>query len=492
MQGTTIKLGREWLIGEPLGSGGFGRVWEATSGGIHGAAKFIPKAPGAARELLFVELGGARNVVPIIDSGEHGDDWVIVMPRAEHSLRQHLEASGGLLPLADALSVLRDICDALADLEGRVVHRDLKPENVLLLDGEWCLADFGISRYADASTAPDTRKFALTPEYAAPERWRSERATTATDIYALGVMAYEVLSGRRPFPGPSAEELREQHLHREPPSLTNVPAAVEAVVAECMYKSAEARPGPANVAARLQRAAEAPTSPGLGRLQEANRGEVRRVGDAERRASEARTEAERRQVLADAAGQSFERISSTIHEALVSAAPAADARGGRAGEWTLRIANAELRLASVNRRDRESGWGGWSAPSFDVVAYSSINLRVRGGEGQYEGRSHALWFGDIQEPSQFAWFETAFMFSPLLRRSATQEPFSLDPGEEAAKAVWTGMAEYQVAWPFTPLVIGELDEFIGRWAGWLADAAEGRLMHPHQMPEIPPEGSWRR
>ena len=83
-----------------------------------------------------------------------------------------------------------------------MVHRDLKPENVLFLDGHWCVADFGISRYAEASTAPDTRKYALTPAYAAPERWRNEHATSATDVYSLGVIAFELLTGARPFPGP--------------------------------------------------------------------------------------------------------------------------------------------------------------------------------------------------------------------------------------------------------------------------------------------------
>lgn len=78
------------------------------------------------------------------------------------------------------------IATALAASDGRVVHRDLKPENVLYLDGHWCLADFGIARHAEASTALDTRKLAMDPHYAAPERWRFERATSAADVYSLG------------------------------------------------------------------------------------------------------------------------------------------------------------------------------------------------------------------------------------------------------------------------------------------------------------------
>ena len=79
------------------------------------------------------------------------------MPLAERSLRHLVNEREGRLEPSEALEVVRDIATALADLDGRVVHRDLKPENVLLLADRWCLCDFGIARYADATTAPDTR-----------------------------------------------------------------------------------------------------------------------------------------------------------------------------------------------------------------------------------------------------------------------------------------------------------------------------------------------
>ena len=161
-----LKLGQEWTLGKRIDGGGFGEVYAATSPDCASAvAKMVPKAPGAQRELLFADLGDARNVVPIIDSGETKDSWVLVMPRAEKSLRQHLDDAAGPLGVPDAVEVLSDVALALADLDGRVVHRDLKPENVLLLGGNWCLADFGISRYAEATTAPDTRKHAMSWPY---------------------------------------------------------------------------------------------------------------------------------------------------------------------------------------------------------------------------------------------------------------------------------------------------------------------------------------
>ncbi|MCV7062825.1 protein kinase, partial [Mycolicibacterium vaccae] len=131
------------------------------------------KEPGAERELLIGAANEAakhRNVVPLLDDGEHDNNWVMVMPRADRSLAQHLNDSGGSLSVEETLVVLTDIATALSDINGSLVHRDLKPQNVLLLNGTWSLADFGISRYAEASTSPDTRKYSLTAQYAAPDQ----------------------------------------------------------------------------------------------------------------------------------------------------------------------------------------------------------------------------------------------------------------------------------------------------------------------------------
>lgn len=103
MKGTLLSLDSQWTVGEQIGSGGFGLVYEAWSGEESAAVKFVPKA-GGDRELLFVDLDGARNVVPIIDYGEHNDYWVLVMPRADLSLRDLLDKSGKLA-LGEVLDV---------------------------------------------------------------------------------------------------------------------------------------------------------------------------------------------------------------------------------------------------------------------------------------------------------------------------------------------------------------------------------------------------
>ena len=191
-----IRLDQEWYIGEQLRQGGFGRVCLAQArDGETAVIKLVPKAPGADREILFEDLDGVPNVVPILDRGEWKNFWALVMPKADKSLRDYLTENIEHLSIDDTVQVLSDVTQALAAMEGRIVHRDIKPDNILLLGGRWCLADFGISRYAEATTAPDTRKFAMTPPYAAPEQWRGERATIATYVYAMGVVAYELLAG---------------------------------------------------------------------------------------------------------------------------------------------------------------------------------------------------------------------------------------------------------------------------------------------------------
>lgn len=203
------------------------------------------------------------------------------------------------------------------------------------------------------------------------------------------------------------------------------------------------------------------------------------------------SEAERRQTLAETAVQALTRIAATLRDDIMSAAPSASLSVGLKLGWTIQIDRAELRLAPPVTAS-PNPWGSRGRPVFDLIAYSELDLRVPADHYGHEGRSHSLWFCDAQEAGRYQWYETAFMLLAFTRKTARQDPFSLDPGEDSALAVGSGMAHIQVAWPFTALTTGDLDEFVSRWAGWPADAAHGQLHRPSSMPERNPAGSWRQ
>jgi tRNA A-37 threonylcarbamoyl transferase component Bud32 len=476
-----IRLEHEWTLGAQIGGGGFGRVFEATSdNGQQAALKMVRKEPGAERELLFVDLAGVRNVVPIIDSGETDDAWVLVMPRADESLREHLVSAGSALMPDQAMPILVDIAETLADLdEHGIVHRDLKPENVLLLNGHWCLADFGIARYADKTTAKDTWKHVWTGAYNAPERWRDERATSAADVYSFGVMAYEVLVGHRPFLGP---DLREQHLTQEPPA-PNLPSALSSIVLECLYKLAQTRPSAANLVPRLQKALQ-PTSGALARLQLANQSVVVAQSAAAAAASAAVQESERRAALLAAGSQSLRAIADLMRAQIEENAPTAKPNPG--SHVPLAMEANGVRLSISEPRPITPGVWGVYRPAFDVVAASTIGIALPEHSARYKGRSHSLWFCDGMEKGRYRWFEVAFW-----TMHSTNNPFALDPGDEAGEAIAPILGIHHIARVPVAIDQGEEGGFVERWLDWFASAILGELYAPGGMPETS-NGAFRR
>lgn len=487
-----IKLDQKtWTKGSVLvdGEGGFGKVFDVRDeDGNEAVAKFVPKAPGAKRELLMgdsAKVAGFRNIVPVLDKGEFEDQWVIVMPKARRSLWKYFQEKSGFLELNEVINVLRDIVIALVDISGEIVHRDLKPQNVLQLNGTWCIADFGIARYAEASTAADTRKYSLTPLYAAPEQWAHKRATSATDIYAFGVMAYQLISGDLPFLGP---DLREQHLTATPPQLTAGTARLRTLIEECLFKAPDARPTAANVLARLDKVAEVPARPGLAKLAQ--------IGQVEaRRRSEIHAEALRRQGRADylaemhsAAVQSFTSLSRPLLEAIKDNAPMALIRPDVARGGMVFVAELGQGNIGISKPEQAAEWAG----PFRVIAHAVITIRVdHTARSEWRGRSHSLWYCDAHEKGRFSWYETAFWAGAFAGHSPEVEPFSATPHE--AQVAFSGViGTMQLAWPLEEIDRADPSEFLDRWIGWFATAAEGELQRPSSMPERQARGSWRR
>jgi serine/threonine-protein kinase len=128
-----------------------------------------------------------------------------------------------------------------------------QPGNLLLHEGKWKIADFGIARFIEESTSVNTLEGCLSPHYAAPEQWRLEKAEVATDLYALGCIAYALISGRPPFVGSRPEDIRDQHLNKPPVELPDgTPPKLKMLVNMLLRKSPSARPSLGRVIEQLK------------------------------------------------------------------------------------------------------------------------------------------------------------------------------------------------------------------------------------------------
>jgi eukaryotic-like serine/threonine-protein kinase len=259
---------------------------------------------------------------------------------------------------------------------------------------------------------------------------------------------------------------------------------------ECLFKASGARPRATNILDRLERMGTASRKGGLAKLEEANLAEVARHAERERVVSANQSSAEKRSELVKAAFASLKLNEDALFGAIADAAPAARSfhPGGRGRMLGLGQANLEFVPAIETS---PNPWN-WEPPAFDIIAQSGIVLSIPTDQNGYGGRSHSLWFCDAREEGRYQWYETAFMISPLSRKESSMDPFALDPGVEAAKALWNGMAGFQLAWPLEPVDTGDMDQFIDRWSAWFGVAAQGRLTHPSHVPERDTSRNWRQ
>jgi eukaryotic-like serine/threonine-protein kinase len=256
-------------VGALLATGGMGEVWAAHDLLLDRAVavKVLGEAlagDGRAAERLRREARAAGrlehpNIARVLDLGEHDGRPYLAMELLEgESLAARIDRDGPMPP-DEAARVVAAVADALeAAHAAGVVHRDVKPGNVFLTTtGEIKVLDFGIAWCAH-DAALTTGELLGTAAYLAPERVLGLRATPAADIYALGVVLYELLAGHRPFEASSEVELAMAHVNATPPPLGEVaPAAPPSLIAAChqaMAKDPSARPPSAAAFANLVRA----------------------------------------------------------------------------------------------------------------------------------------------------------------------------------------------------------------------------------------------
>jgi eukaryotic-like serine/threonine-protein kinase len=265
------SLSDSYDIERELGGGGMARVFVARDAALKREIVIKVLSPDLAGGVSLdrfrreIELAAGLqhpNIVPVLAAGEAAGLPYYTMPFvAGESLRERV--SRGALPVRDALSVLRDVARALAYAHSRgVVHRDIKPDNVLLSHDYAVVTDFGVAKAISAARSQsDADSAALTltalgvslgtPAYMAPEQAAGDPATDhRADIYAFGVVAYEILTGALPFDARTAQAMLVAHATQKPIPLgakrTDVPVSLGLLVMRCLEKEPDKRPSSAD------------------------------------------------------------------------------------------------------------------------------------------------------------------------------------------------------------------------------------------------------
>jgi serine/threonine-protein kinase len=193
------------------------------------------------------------NIVTVIDRGEEDDKQFIVFEYIDGENLKERVVRKGRLGVREALEIAVEVARGLAFAHSQgLVHRDVKPQNVLLNgDGRAKVTDFGIARSLDVDGMTQTGTVLGTSNYIAPEQASGQRVDTQSDVYALGVVLYEMLAGEVPFPGESFVAVAMKHVHEPPPNLLDarrdVPIRVAAAVDRALEKDPEQRFGSMDV-----------------------------------------------------------------------------------------------------------------------------------------------------------------------------------------------------------------------------------------------------
>ena len=273
LPGTDPLVGRtldeKYYVEERLGSGGMGKVYRARHLSMDRpvAIKFLRERfsdDEAARLRLLTEARAAvalrhSNAVSVTDFGQTVEGWVyIVMELLEGRTLREIVSREAPLETARATSIMLQASDAVgAAHEAGIIHRDLKPSNILITQSADQPAvvkvlDFGIAKFYagndddDESVLAQSNSVIGTPRYMSPEQHNGTELTPATDVYSLGVILYEMLTGMVPFSGSTPAEIAEKHINNTPHSprevVAAIPEGVERIVLHALEKEPSDRP----------------------------------------------------------------------------------------------------------------------------------------------------------------------------------------------------------------------------------------------------------
>lgn len=456
-------------LGDP---GGFGSVYKGRGPDSRVVAiKILDDGSNGVdnRELDFARSVVGRigeHIITILDHGLTPDGRpCIVMEIADRTLRDYIASSSSDVRHQDAIEIVRQICKGLIEARDWI-HRDLKPANILQVEGRWKIADFGIAKVDGAGTASGTLKAAKTPAYAAPEQWAGGTATHATDVYALGCIAFELLEGVVPFRG---QNLAYQHLNEAPVIAEGAPA-LRLLVLAMLSKHQLARPQFTRILDQLGALEFAARPSALsGRLAGIAASISREKAAAEAAEAESRAKEEVRSQMAASAREAFKQIAGEllrqISESIGAPVPQLINERGVASHRELTLGKAKLRVS-------ENAYAYIVPDDFRLSGWDVLCGEVIGVKGPKYGRAASLWFASIRG-GPYEWIEVGYG-GTINRGAPANNPAALPPGRDADFAAGAGMHTWSLA--YKPIAIsGEgVNAFIERWSTHLADAAEGR------------------
>lgn len=262
-----ITFGGRYQLASRIAIGGMGEVWQATDLVIGrtvaikilkdeylGDPGFLERFRAEARHAALVNHEGIANV---FDYGEEDGSAYLVMELVPGEALSSILERERVLPTDKVLDIVAQTASALhAAHQAGLVHRDIKPGNLLMTpEGRIKITDFGIARIADQVPLTATGQVMGTVQYLSPEQASGHPASPTTDIYSLGIVAYEALAGRRPFTGESQVAIAMAQINEAPPELpVTIAEPVRNLVYACIAKKPEDRP---STAANLSRAAQA-------------------------------------------------------------------------------------------------------------------------------------------------------------------------------------------------------------------------------------------
>ncbi len=251
-------LGERYALTGRIAVGGMGEVWAATDTVLDRTVAVKLLNPGLSQESDFVERFRAEarhtaalqhpNIATVFDYGEDDGTAYLVMELVPGQPLSQIISERAPLSAQETVAILIQAATALAAAhEGGVVHRDVKPANILITpDGTVKLTDFGISRAVDSVPLTQTGQVLGTAQYLSPEQALGQSATAASDIYALGVVGHEMLTGERPFDTGSVVSTALAHVNNPPPPLPDtVPVGLRDVISAAMAKDPADRPASA-------------------------------------------------------------------------------------------------------------------------------------------------------------------------------------------------------------------------------------------------------